>query len=391
METSVSQKKLSVAVVGAGMGGLTAAATLRRVGIDAQVYEQAPKFTRLGAGIQQSPNSIRVLQELGLDKRLRELAFQPPSMRYRDSVTGELLWERFLGEEFEQRYGAPHLLLHRGDLHMALATLVPDDVIHLGKKLVDFESGSAGVTLRFADGTSAQADAMVAADGVHSLVRDRMLGPEKPHFTGRVAYRTTFPARLLNGLEIDDATKWIAPDRHIVIYYINPRRDEVYFVTSTPEPDYDLESWSTKGDMAALRDLYRDFHPQVRGVLEACPEAHKWALVERDPLPRWTEGRVVLLGDACHPMTPYMAQGAATAIEDAAFLSRCLAEVDPDGIDEAFRSFEAARKPRTSRIQAVSRLNSVDKLKSELPKIYSYDAWTAPLAQPAPAASDLVQ
>jgi salicylate hydroxylase/6-hydroxynicotinate 3-monooxygenase len=384
----VAQRKLSVAIVGAGMGGLTAAAALRRVGVDAQIYEQAPKFARLGAGIQQSPNSVRVLRALGLESRLRELAFQPPSMKYRDSASGDLLWERMLGDEFEQRYGAPHLLLHRGDLHMALTTLVPDEVIHRSKKLTGFDSGKDGVTLRFADGSSATADALIAADGVHSIVREQMLGPEKPRFTGKVAYRTTFPARLLNGLVIDDATKWIGPDRHIVIYYINPRRDEVYFVTSTPEPDYDVESWSTKGDMAVLRHEYRDFHPQVRGVLEACPEAHKWALVDRDPLPRWTDGRVVLLGDACHPMTPYMAQGAATAIEDAAFLSRCLAEVDTDGVAAAFRAFEAARKPRTSRIQEISSLNSVEHLKAEIPTIYGYDAWTAPIpaaAAPQPA------
>src|SRR5690606_1211644 len=141
---------------------------------------------------------------------------------------------------------------------------------------------------------------------------DRLVGAERPRFTGRVAYRTTFPASLLDGLEIDGSTKWMAADRHIVIYYINPREDEIYFVTSTPEPDFSVESWSSKGDMDELRNDYRTFHPHVRAVLDACPQAHKWALVDRDPLPTWTEGRIALLGDACHPMTPYMAQGAAT-------------------------------------------------------------------------------
>ncbi len=185
-----------------------------------------------------------------------------------------------------------------------------------------------GVRSGFADGSRADADLVIGADGVHSVVRDSLFGAEKPIFTGRVAYRTTYPASRLGGAAIDDCAKWWGPDRHIVIYYVNPRRDEIYFVTSTPEPDFDVESWSAKGDLDMLRAAYRDFHPKVRAVLDACPEVHKWALFEREPLLRWSADRITLLGDACHPMTPYMAQGAATAIEDAAVLPRCL-----DGVD----------------------------------------------------------
>ena len=191
---------------------------------------------------------------------------------------------------------------------------------------------------------------------------------------------------MLNGYPIDDCTKWWGPDRHIVIYYVKPDRSEVYFVTSQPEPGFTVESWSAMGDVDELRaGLCRTFIPQVRHVLEACPSVHKWALVDRDPLPRWCDGNVTLLGDACHPMTPYMAQGAAMAIEDAAVLSRCLKGVDRDGVADAFRRFEATRKPRTSRVQLSSRTNTWLKDPTDPDWVYGYDAWRAPLADLEPA------
>ena len=163
----------------------------------------------------------------------------------------------------------------------------------------------------------------------------------------------------MDGRDIDGSrTKWWGVDRHIVIYYTTAARSEIYFVTSVPEPAEWVtpESWSTKGELSELRAGYEGFHADVRAVLDACPECHKWAILEREPLPRWSDGRVVLLGDACHPMTPYMAQGAATSIEDAAVLARCF-EAASD-IESAFALYEAHRKPRTSRIQAISSANT---------------------------------
>ena len=373
-------RALSVAIIGAGIGGLTAAASLRRAGLDVAVYEQAAKFTRLGAGIQQTPNSVMVLRQLGLEDRLRDAGYQPSVMHYRDSVTGDILWEKAQGAKAEEKFGAPHLLLHRGDLHEALASIVPADVVHLGRKLASFRQDETGVVMRFDDGSEARADVMIGADGVHSIVREALFGPEKPRYTGRVAYRTVFPSALLNGAVIDGSAKWIGPDRHIVIYYVNPREDEIYFVTSTPEPDFSIESWSAAGDMDTLRAAYRDFHPEVRTVLDACPAAHKWAIIERDPMPRWTDRRVALLGDACHPMTPYVAQGAASAIEDAAILSRCLEGAAQADIENALIRYAETRKPRTARIQTLSSLNSVERLRQEYEAIYGYDTWAAPLA-----------
>lgn len=376
----MTNRPLSIAIVGAGIGGLTAAETLSRVGHDVRIYEQAQAFKRVGAGIQQGPNSVKVLRKLGLEPRLREQAFRPDASLNRDSDSGEIKWSRELGDFVEDKYGAPYFYMHRGDLHAALADMVPAEIVQRNRKLVGLANLPDRVRLDFADGGSAEADVVIGADGVHSVVRDHLLGVEKPHFTGRVAYRATYPATLLGGTEIDDCAKWWGPDRHIVIYYVNPRRDELYFVTSTPEPDFDIESWSEKGDLDVMRAAYRDFHPKVRAVLDACPEVHKWALFEREPLPRWSSDRITLLGDACHPMTPYMAQGAATAIEDAAVLSRCLDGVGQDGLAQALVRYEESRKSRTARIQLISRLNDMEKIKAEIESVYSYDAWTAPLA-----------
>ena len=373
--------KLSVAVVGAGMGGLATAAALRRAGIAVNVYEQASKFTRLGAGIQIGCNAMKVLRGFGLEPLMRASAFYPRSWNNREYDSGDVRFDMIFGETAETRYGAPYLLGHRGDLHSALASAVLPETIHLSHRVVGIDQGAdRGVKLTFASGSSIEADAVVASDGVHSFVKEQLFGKDEPNFTGRIAYRTVFPAALLNGYAIDDCTKWWGPDRHIVIYYVKPDRSEVYFVTSQPEPGFTVESWSSMGYVGELRKAFEDFHPQVRHVLAACPSVHKWALVDRNPEARWGEGNVTLLGDACHAMTPYMAQGAAMAIEDAAVLSRCLDGVDRDGVEAAFRRFEATRKPRTSRVQLSSRTNTWLKTRTDPDWVYGYDAWNEPLA-----------
>jgi salicylate hydroxylase/6-hydroxynicotinate 3-monooxygenase len=370
-----------IAVIGAGIGGLAAAACLRRAGLDVTVYEQARAFARLGAGIQQAPNAVRVLYALGLKDKLLAQAFQPDTNDSRDHDTGALTNSQPLGQSVRDRHGVPYFLMHRGDLHAMLAGAVPAGSIRLNHKLDGLDQRAGGsVRMTFTNGETAEADAVIGADGVHSVVREIMLGKEEPRWTGRVAYRTVFPAALLNGLDVHPCVKWWGPDRHIVSYFITPRRDELYFVTSTPEPGFNIESWSAKGDLATLRSAYDTFHPQVRAIIAACPDVHKAVLVERDPLPKWTEGSVTLLGDACHPMTPYMAQGASTSIEDGAVLSRCLAGVDRDGIPGALRRYEATRKPRTSRIQQTSARNTWLKEPHDADWVYGYDAWTVPLA-----------
>jgi len=372
---------MKIAIVGAGIGGLAAATLLARSGHEVTVYEQAARFARVGAGIQMAPNAVKVLRALGVEARLRKVAFTADTALGREWDTGAVTNTLELGRKVEERYGAPYLYMHRAELHGAILSAVPPRTINLGRKLAGIEQDARGVTLAFVDGSRVTTDIAIGADGVHSLVRETLLGPEKPRFTGRVAYRTTFPASRLASPITPVRTKWWGPDRHMVIYYVTAARDELYFVTSVPESAEWMtpESWSAKGDLETLRAAYAGFHPEVQTVLTACPEVYKWALLDRDPLPRWFEGRIALLGDACHPMTPYMAQGAASALEDAAVLMRCLDGVEPDGATEAFAVYEATRKPRASSIQTNSSENTWLRGATDPGWVYGYDATTAPL------------
>jgi salicylate hydroxylase/6-hydroxynicotinate 3-monooxygenase len=285
-----------------------------------------------------------------------------------------------MGAETEQRYGAPDLMIHRAELHGALAALVPQESIHFGKKLVGLEHAvSPRLELVFEDGSRARADAVIGADGIHSAVREIVFGAGKLRFTGQVAYRAVFPRALLDGKPADDRVKWWAPDRYLVSYMLDPRREDVYFMASTPEPDFAHESWSAPGDLGTLRAAYAEFHPRARALLDACREVRKWALIERDPLPGWTAAGVLLIGDACHPMLPYMAQGAGSSMEDAVVLARCLEGQDLDGFAGAFRRFERNRKERTSRIQLGTRQNKWMRTAPDTAWLYEYDAWTVPL------------
>src|SRR5262249_20480482 len=264
---AMSKKKLSVAVVGAGMGGLAVAATLRGAGIGVQVYEQTVRFARIGAGIQMMPNSMKVLRGIGIEQRLRETSFAPYSHLNRDGYTGEVTRELPMPESL---YNAPYLCMHRADLHDALASAVPGDIVHLGKKLDGLDQAGGQVTLHFEDGTSPSADGVVGGDGVHSIAREIGVGPGEPIHKGRIAYRAVFPATLMGDFNIGPSrTKWWGTDRHVVISYTTNTKSEVYFVTSVPEPAewFTRESWSAKGDVKELRKAYEVFHRDVRNVL----------------------------------------------------------------------------------------------------------------------------
>ncbi|MBO0714524.1 MAG: FAD-dependent monooxygenase [Acidimicrobiales bacterium] len=370
----------AIAIIGAGIGGLTLAACLLQMHLPVTVFEQATEFRRVGTGIQLAPNAMKVLSPLGLRPRLEGLAFCPATMANREWDSGELTFELPLGERAELDYGAPYFLLHRGDLHQALLDRVPKDVIRLRSRLVGIEGRGERIGLRFADGSHAEADVVVGADGVHSVVRDQ-IHVASASFTGRVAYRAVFDRELVRGPAPGPSTKWWGPDRHIVIYYVSAGR-EVYFTTSVPDEAWTVESWSARGSTTELRDAFAGFHEEVTGVLEACPSVHKWAIYDRDALPRWHTGNVVLLGDACHPMTPYMAQGGATAMEDAVVLARCMAAAGSGDLSAAFSRYETCRKPRTSAIQSGSRSNTWLREPTDPGWVYDYDAWRVPLEAP---------
>lgn len=370
-----------IAVVGGGIGGLTLTAALLRLGYQVRVYEQATAFARVGTGIQMGPNAMRILTGLGLRRQIEAVAYSPSHMGNREWDTGAPTFSLPLGADAESRYGAPYFMLHRGDLHQALQEAVPTEVVRLRSRLVTVEPAGGRTRLGFDDGTSVEADVVVGADGVHSVVREQVFTADDAAYTGRMAYRAVFPTRLVRGEKPGPATKWWGVDRHIVIYYVS-RGDEVYFTTSVPEEGPAVESWSATGSMADLRRAFAGFHPEVQRVLEACPSVSKWAIYDRRPLASWHRDGVVLLGDACHPMTPYMAQGAATAMEDAVVLTRCIAELGLDDPAATFEVYEQSRKPRTTSIQAESRSNTWLHHATDPSWVYSYDAWQAPLAVP---------
>jgi salicylate hydroxylase len=287
-----------------------------------------------------------------------------------------------MGNVAEQHYGAPQVTIHRADLLAALSAEFPAAQVRLGQRLASLSIHEAGVALVMEDGHSAQHDVVVGADGIHSPVRAALFGQESPRFTGVVSFRSVVPTERVKDVpEIEAFTKWWGPNPHsqIVTFPLNQGRETFVFATIGQEA-WTQESWTTEGDVEELRRTYADYHPDARRLLDACDSVLKSALYEREPLPQWSQGTVTLLGDACHPMLPFMAQGAGMAIEDAVVLGRALAEVDQRAqAPAALQRYEDARRERTARIQLGSRGNQWMKGPGNADWVYGYDAWTVPL------------
>jgi salicylate hydroxylase len=345
----------SVAVVGGGIGGLSAALCLTRAGLDVQVYEQARELREVGAGLQIAPNATRVLHGLGLADELATMGVRPLAWHMRRWEDGRTLMRQELGDAVVEEFGFPYYQMHRGDLQGALGRALPAGRLHVGHRLVGLEDVGARVRARFENGVEVEADLLVGADGIHSVVRTALLGLEKPEFTGCVAYRGLIPAERVTHLEIPvEAQLWMGPGKHFVHYYVQNRR-LLNFVAVFEQDSWTTESWTERGDVNEALAAFAGWHPQVTGILGAVEETFTWALHGRPPLERWSVGRVTLLGDACHPMLPFMAQGAVQAIEDGTALATLLA---PGGhVEDALRRYESLRRPRTSRVQQLSREN----------------------------------
>lgn len=358
----------SAIIVGAGIGGLTASLMLARIGMKVTLLEQATAFGEVGAGIQISPNASRVLFALGLEKPLSERAFFPKGVEMRTWREGRNLVEIPIGAEVEKKFGAPYLHLHRADLHAVLAEAAQTTQgieSHLGAGCERVEQTSTGVTAITTDGRRFEADMLIGADGINSVVREALFGPESPRFTGCVAWRGMVPAEAVRKADVHPvASNWMGPNAHFVHYYVRAG-NFVNFVAVVEKDGWDVESWTERGEKSELVDDFAGWHPTVVALIEASdPETcYKWALFDRDPLERWSQGRITLLGDACHPTLPFMAQGACMAIEDAAVLAGCLERSaaespaeEPD-IAAAFLRYESLRKERTAGVQLGSRNN----------------------------------
>lgn len=343
-------------VIGGGIGGVTAALCLRAQGIDVELFERADTLSEVGAGIQLSPNGMKVLARLGLDARAEAMAFRPEALEMRLGTSGTQVFSIPMGEGARARYGAPYLHIHRADLMAllsdALAATAPG-AVHLGRHLTGLDQDADRVTARFADGSTATGDVLIGADGIHSQVQATLFGASPARFTGNVAWRLVVPADdRLRALVPPTATIWVGPGRHAVTYWLR-RGELVNFVGIVEQQGWQKEGWTEPGDIADLRHDFAGWAEPVTEIIARAQACHRWALFDRDPMARWGEGRATLLGDACHPMLPFLAQGAVMAIEDAWVLARNLATHAP--VPAALRTYAQARQPRTARVQLGAR------------------------------------
>lgn len=379
----MTKKNPRIAVIGGGLGGIAAASLLQQSGYNVRVYEQTRDFGRIGAGIHLGPNVVRVLDRMGVAKKLIETGVQPEAWVSKVWDTGDELFSFPLRGFSERVYGAPYLTVHRGDLQDLMIESLTTDSISPGKKLVGLSEKSDHVRLQFEDGTSDSADLVIGADGLRSKVRDHLLGPEEPIFTGVIGHRALFPTSLVRNLIAGDYTRWWKEDRNFIVYFLHQNREEIYIVTGAPQKEWHLQSSWTPCTKQELISAFEGFHDHVMRIIEAMPEEvlSKWAYFEREPLPYWTAGRLVLLGDACHPMKPHMGQGAAMALEDAAMLVRCLDHVGVENYEKAFKLYEANRHARATKVQITSRSIAWLKDGKDPFWVYGYDVFSEPIRE----------
>ena len=393
-------EKPRILIAGAGVGGLIAALALLKRGFNVDIYEQTPKIMEVGAGFQISANGTRVLYELGLGAKIKEICWEPEGKEIRIWNTGETKKLFDLGAESVERYGYPYLTFHRADLQEVLANAVrceKPDAIHLNSRCSGFDQNDSRVRLRLENGGAVEADALIGADGVHSAIRQNLFGDDRPKFAGCMAWRGVIPAeRLPPGLIRPVGTNWIGPGHHVIHYFL--RRGELLnFVGIVERGDWQVESWSTQGTHAECAADFEGWHETVQIMIRNIATPFKWALMGRDPLKRWSVGRVSLLGDACHPTLPFLAQGAVMAIEDGMVLARCLEAYED--VKVALNRYQDVRLERTAKIVIGSAENTsrfhnqslADPIKAEqyvdkewLPKrvrerydwLFNYDAMT---------------
>jgi len=342
-------------MIGGGLGGLAAALSLHRAGFAVDVFEQAPELNEVGGGINMGPNAARILYRLGLGEGLDRDAVRPLSAHVRRWDDGRTLQKAVLNPISSELYGAPHLTVHRADLQRITASGLPQERIHLGHRLIGLEDRGGAVEARFANGNRIEADILIGADGIHSTVRALLFGEAEPVFAGCVAYRGLVPAERIADLGLERGNQsWLGPGGHLVHYFVSGGR-LLNFVGWTEHDNWNREDWTDRATIERALTAFEGWHPQVRRIISAADTCFIWALFDRDPLPRWSAGRVTLLGDACHPMYPFMAQGAAQAIEDGACLAALLA--NRGDLVETLRRYEQIRLPRVTRLQEMSRAN----------------------------------
>ncbi len=342
-----------VLIAGAGIGGLTAALALLKAGFDCDVYEQAPELKEVGAGLQLAPNGSRVLLALGLESNIRAYGVETDDKVVRLWNTGQS-WSRYnpKSSSISSRLGAPMYLMHRADLHTLLAEAVLREKpgsIHLSARCVGFTQTGLSASIRLADGTQENGDVLIGADGIHSRIREELFGPAVPKFTGFMAWRGLAPMeRLPAHLRRPISTQWLGPKSHVTCYPVHKGK-LLNMVAEVERSDWRLESWVEPGSQEECLADFSGFHCDLTEIIKRTDALYKWAIYLREPLQRWTVGRVTLLGDACHAMLPFLGQGANTAIEDGFILARCLVE-HRDNLAVGLERYERARRNRANEI-----------------------------------------
>lgn len=350
-----------ILIAGAGLGGLTAAACLMKAGHKVELYEQAPALGEIGAGIQISANAMHVLRDLGLEGPIRAAGVQPAAYVFRLFDTGEEIQRFSLATEHESAHGAPYTQLHRADFHDTLARKAQEldpNVVRLNKRVVGYEEDEDRVTLHFADGVSAQGDLLIAADGLKSVIRGQMFGAAVATYTGDAAWRLTVPIEKLapEGQLERAMSVFVGPGKHAVCYYLRGGK-LLNFVGCVETNDISEESWTVKYPWGRLKADFRGWNPSIQAIIDSVDKdaCFRWSLHYRPTIKTWSTGRVTLLGDAAHPTLPYLAQGAAMAIEDGAVLTRAIAM--RESIADALELYQRNRVDRTARIVEQSTAN----------------------------------
>jgi len=342
-------------IAGGGIAGLAAALGLARSGLGAVVLEQAPVFDEVGAGLQLGPNAVKALKYLGAWDEIARLAFVPGRIAIRDGHNGQLLQEIALGGDFERRFGEPYRVIHRADLLaglLASARASSDVTLKPGKRLIGFTESQSGVAAETAAGETFRGRALIGADGLRSTVRQKLIGDGPPRFAGQVLYRALIPMSAApHGLDPAAVSLWLCPGAHVVHYPVSGGQS--LNIVAASNDSWTDEGWSTAAEPAEVELRFPGCHPAVAAILAAPTTWTKWAGASRSEMRGWTKGRLALIGDAAHPMLPYLAQGAAMALEDAAVLSGLLA-ADRD-VARAFSTYETSRRGRVSKVANRSR------------------------------------
>jgi len=374
----MTRKDWKIAVVGAGIGGLTLALALRQRGIEIDLYEQTSELREVGAAVALSANATRFYDRIGLRSKFDEVCFAISTLIYRDGRDGRVIGKHSGEPSYEKQFGACYWGIHRADLQAILSQAVGMERIHLGKRLSDIQDKGDEIVLSFEDGSTAQADLVIGADGARSLVRRWMLGYDDALYSGCSGFRGIVPPEMLDLLPDPDAIQfWVGPSAHLLHYPIGQGDHNFLLVERGPSP-WPVREWVTGAEEGEQLRRFADWHPAVVQMISAVPTSQRWALFHRPPLGRWTRGRVTLLGDAAHALVPHHGQGANQSIEDAVVLADQLGALGPARQAEALEGYERLRRGRTRKVQFAS-ISTADVL--HLPDGPAADARNARLAQ----------